>query len=121
VNLPEKQKLFTPMSAMLILKATQLGFRVVWGDAHRYPAQSAAFAASGDGVDPSCHNWCIAIDIGLFDENDNYLQDSADYEELGIWWEQQHPLCRWGGRFKDEDGNPAPDGGHFSFTHRGVS
>ena len=33
------------------------------------------------------------------------------YAELGHYWENLHPFCRWGGRFND--------GGHFSITDRG--
>ncbi len=32
--------------------------------------------------------------------------------ELGLFWEKQHELARWGGRFRDAN--------HFSFEHNGI-
>ena len=64
----------------------------------------------GKGTWPTCHHWKLAVDLLLFRDGD-YLTDSESYRELGEWWEQQHELCRWGGRFS------RPDGGHFSLQH----
>ena len=120
LTIADKQKLFGRLYPLLVLKAQQLGFEVVFGETHRPEYQAAENERLGVGTNPSCHMWCLAGDINLF-RHGTYLTESDDYEELGVWWEQQHELCRWGGRFKDRVGNPAPDGGHFSITHRGVS
>ena len=40
-----------------------------------------------------------------------YITNSADHEGLGSWWEKQHPLARWGGRWGD--------GNHYSFQWQG--
>jgi hypothetical protein len=59
----------------------------------------------------SCHKLKLARDLYLTRDGE-YLTDTEDYRELGEWWEKQHDLCRWGGRFAD--------GNHFSFWHNGM-
>ena len=53
----------------------------------------------------------LAQDLDLFRDG-QYLSATADHEPFGIFWEGLHPLCRWGGRFKD--------GNHYSLEHGGV-
>ena len=53
----------------------------------------------------------LAIDLNLFRDG-AFLQSSEDHRALGEWWEKQHPLARWGGRFMD--------GNHYSLEHGGV-
>ena len=50
-------------------------------------------------------------DLNLFKDG-VYLTSDKDHEPFGIYWESLHPLCRWGGRFKD--------GNHYSIEHQGV-
>jgi hypothetical protein len=64
----------------------------------------------------SLHYFGCAQDILLYDDEGNYLTDSEEYRDLGEAWKGMHSFCRWGGDFKDEDGKPTPDGGHFSFS-----
>jgi hypothetical protein len=52
----------------------------------------------------------LAIDLNLFKDG-NFLSATEDHKELGEWWEEQHELCRWGGRFSNADGN------HYSLVH----
>jgi hypothetical protein len=40
------------------------------------------------------------------------VNDTDVHRPLGEWWEKQHELCRWGGRFGD--------GCHYSVAHRGL-
>jgi hypothetical protein len=37
------------------------------------------------------------------------LRQTSDHQRLGEWWEKQHPLARWGGRWGD--------GNHYSFEN----
>ena len=53
----------------------------------------------------------LAIDLNLF-LNGVFMEGTAAHKELGEWWEQQHPLARWGGRFND--------GNHYSFEYEGM-
>ena len=83
------------------------------GEAWRSKEQALLYAKQGKGIADSLHCKRLAIDLNLFDRNEKYLTDSKDYEQFGIYWESLHPDNRWGGRFKDKNGNPKPDGNHF--------
>ena len=58
----------------------------------------------------SLHYDGLAVDIDLT-LNGKYLDKTEDHAEFGAFWESLHPLCRWGGRFKD--------GNHYSLTYQG--
>lgn len=71
----------------------------------------------GSGIRRTLHALSLAIDLKAFrfepiESRLAYLTLSMSYMPLGEWWEKQHPLARWGGRFGD--------GGHFSFEYRGI-
>ncbi len=66
----------------------------------------------GYGHPRSAHKNRLAIDLNLFRDGE-YLSATEDHRPLGEWWERQHELCRWGGRFDD--------GNHYSLFHEGVS
>lgn len=111
MTLGQKQRLFARMSAELILKAYELGYEIAWGDAFRSPKVFGEIGESnGYGHPKSCHKLRLAVDLNLFKDG-KYLTDTEDHRELGEWWEKQHELCRWGGRFND--------GNHYSFEHNG--
>jgi hypothetical protein len=112
VTLRQKQSLFAKHVARLILRAYALGYEVTLGEALRTQAQAAANAASGAGIANSLHCEKLAIDLNLFRDG-KYLSATESHRELGEWWEQQHELARWGGRFR------RPDGNHYSFAHAG--
>lgn len=54
----------------------------------------------------SFHYSKLAIDINLFRDG-KYLSATSDHKKFGIFWENLHPDCTWGGDFKD--------GNHYSF------
>jgi len=110
MTLGERQRMFAEMVATLIQKAVELGFRVRLGEAWRSRETCAMYAAAGIGIAESLHQERLAIDL-ILDRDGMWLKDTADYEPLGVWWEQQHPDARWGGRFRD--------GGHFSLAWEG--
>ena len=64
----------------------------------------------GNGILLSIHRDGLAVDLLLY-KGGVWCQDAKDYEQFGVWWEGQHPLARWGGRFRD----PA----HFSLEWQG--
>lgn len=64
-----------------------------------------------NGVMNSVHQLSLAIDINLFKDG-KYLDKSEDHKRFGEWWEKQHELARWGGRWGD--------GNHYSFEFNGV-
>ena len=95
-----------------------MGYEVTLGEAWRSPEEAARLAKLGKGIVNSLHCDKLAIDLNLFKAR-RYLTSSEAHRPLGEWWEQQHRLCRWGGRFLDEEGRPAPDGNHYSLEHQG--
>jgi len=93
----------------LINKAHELGFELRGGDLYRDPRVFGNVGVKlGYGTANSCHKLKLAIDLNLFKEG-KFLAATEDHQELGEWWEKQHELCRWGGRFKD--------GNHYSLNH----
>ena len=60
------------------------------------------------GIRASLHCDRLAIDLVFRDEHGDVI---ACPSSLGDWWEKQHPLARWGGRFGDPP--------HFSFEFGG--
>lgn len=111
MTLGEQQQLFMRLLPGLINKAHQLGFEIRAGDLFRDPRVHGNFGTrKGYGRSRSCHKLKIAIDLNLF-KNGKFMQKTADHKELGQWWETQHALCKWGGRFND--------GNHYSLERNG--
>lgn len=111
MKLGDKQKLFARLSADLIIKAYDLGYEISYGDTYRDPRVFGNVGEKkGYGRSKSCHKYRLAIDLNLFKDGE-YLQTTQDHMALGLWWEKQHELCRWGGRFNDAN--------HYSFEHNG--
>ena len=104
MKLGDAQKAFTLCVADLIRHAYELGYTMTFGDAYRDPRVTY-------GHPKSVHRLRLAVDLNLFKDG-VYLTSTEDHKVLGEWWEKQHILARWGGRF--EDGN------HYSFEWEGV-
>jgi len=114
MTLGEKQRLFTRLmlSGAVLLKLDELGLEATFGDAYRDPRSHGELGqriAYGNAF--SCHKSRLALDLNLFRGKD-YLTTTEAHRELGEWWEGQHELACWGGRFND--------GNHYSFTHDGM-
>lgn len=111
MTLGEKQELFMRLLPRLIDKAHELGFEIRGGDLFRDPrvhgqvGEKKSYSAAS-----SCHKMKLAIDLNLFRDGE-YLTTTEDHRLLGEWWEQQHALTCWGGRFSDAN--------HYSLTHEG--
>lgn len=106
------QQEYAKLVPRLIDKAHELGFSVTLGDAYRDPRVFGPIGTKrGYGHPSSAHKQRLAIDLNLFRDG-KFLGETSDHRELGEWWEQQHPLARWGGRFND--------GNHYSFEVDGV-
>tara|TARA_R110002020_G_C16038646_1_gene753523 strand:+ start:368 stop:709 length:342 start_codon:yes stop_codon:yes gene_type:complete len=112
MNLGKKQELFMRLLPGLLDKAHSLGFEIRGGDLFRDNRLHGEFGEKeAYGHKNSCHKLKLAIDLNLFKDG-KFLQQTSDHLELGTWWEDQHDLCRWGGRFND--------GNHYSLTHWGA-
>jgi hypothetical protein len=110
LTLRQKQSLFAVLVARLIQHATALGYELTFGEAWRSPEEAARLAKTGAGITASLHCVKLAIDLNLF-EKGQYFSSTEAHRPLGEWWEQQHALCRWGGRFGD--------GNHYAITYGG--
>ena len=96
-TLRQKQSLFALLIAKLMLRAYELGYELTCGD---------FWATTGHKAN-SRHYIRLAADLNLFKDG-RYLTATNDHSTLGDYWESLHPLCRWGGRFKD--------GNHYELT-----
>ncbi len=112
MGLRDTQSEFAKLLPRLIDKAYELGYEITLGDAYRDPRVHGALGVKqGYGHPRSGHKQRIAIDLNLFKDG-VFLTDTEGHRPLGEWWEQQHPLARWGGRFNDAN--------HYSFEYNGV-
>jgi hypothetical protein len=102
--------LFTSLLPGLIKQAGYLGYEAAAGEVSRDPRVALLNAKAGKGIANSLHLDGLAIDLHLYRDG-AYLPDTSAHRELGEWWERQHPLARWGGRFGD--------GNHYSLEWQG--
>ncbi len=111
LSLGEKQELFCKLLPVLMCYIFSRGYRIRQGDGFRDPRAFGKFGEPGPyGKSTSVHKWKLAKDLFLM-LGKKYLTKTEDYRDPGEYWETLHPLCRWGGRFKD--------GNHFSIEHEG--
>lgn len=112
MKLSDKQKLFMHLLPRLLDHIHSEGYEITLGDGYRDPRVFGNLGElQGYGNTRSCHKLRLAIDLNLF-KNGKYLTKTSDHQPIGTWWENLHPLCRWGGRFND--------GCHYSLTHEGM-
>ena len=111
-TLGQAQRLYGRLLPRLLDYILESGYEYTWGDAFRDPRVFGEIGEHlGYGHPRSAHKRRLAIDLNLF-KDEVYLQKTEDHKPFGEWWEQQHGLCRWGGRF--EDGN------HYSLECGGI-
>lgn len=110
MTLREKQSLFAQLYGKLINKIYSQGYECTLDWIYRPPDVAAYYASLGIGIRSSLHTKKLAGDINLFKDG-VWLRSTEDHRKFGEWWEKQHPLCRWGGRFGD--------GNHYSLEHEG--
>ena len=111
-SLRKLQSEFARLVPRLIDKAFEMGYEVTWGDVYRDPRVHGEMGVKlGYGHARSAHKQRLAVDLNLF-INGIFQSGTEAHRPLGEWWEKQHPMARWGGRFRD--------GNHYSFQHGGV-
>jgi hypothetical protein len=111
MTLGEQQRLFMKLLGPLLVHVYAEGYEVSGDWLFRPPEVAAYYADLGIGIRSSLHTVKLAIDLNLF-RNGIWLRSTEDHRPIGEWWEKQHPLCRWGGRFGD--------GNHYSMERGGV-
>lgn len=110
MTLLEAQFLFAKLLPRLLDRAVELGYGITMGEVWRSTATARVMAEQHRGIAHSLHTDRLAVDINLF-HGAEYITDSETHRVLGEWWEQLHPACRWGGRFRD--------GNHYSVSPDG--
>lgn len=113
MKLSEKRVLFTKLIAELILWASDMGYDLALDQVKRTEAEAKANAAKGSGISNSLHLIGLAADLNLYIDG-VYQTTTEAHKTIGAKWKTMHPLARWGGDFKKQDGN------HYSFEHEGV-
>ena len=112
MTLRKTQVEFAALVARLIDYVFEQGYECTLGDAFRDERVHGAFGVKlGYGHPKSAHKKRLALDLNLF-KNGEYLEGTDAHRPIGEWWEKQHPLARWGGRFND--------GNHYSLEWEGV-
>ncbi|MCP4282555.1 MAG: M15 family metallopeptidase [Alteromonas sp.] len=105
MKLGEKQELFMRLLPRLIDQAHSLGFEIRGGDLFRDPRVHGKYGVKKSYASAtSNHKLKCAIDLNLM-KNGVFMRQTSDHRELGEWWEKQHEMCKWGGRFRRPDGN----------------
>jgi hypothetical protein len=102
MKLKEKQFMFPRLFIRLIDLMLRRGYKPILGFGYRCKECKV-------GKANSLHKLCLAQDVELHDAEGNYLTETEDHEQFGKFWESLHPLCSWGGRWKD--------GNHYSIQH----
>jgi hypothetical protein len=111
MTLREKQSLFARLIGTLIAQIYVSGYECTLDWGYRPPEVAAYYASIGIGIRSSLHTLKLAQDINLF-RNGIWQRDTDSHRPFGVWWESQHELCSWGGRFGD--------GNHYSLSHDGI-
>ncbi len=118
--LVEFQDIFLVNVARLILHAKGLGFYVAGGELYRSYHEAQRLAALNLGSPLSLHCERLAFDLVLRrdvdgDGDQDWLQHSEAYRELGEFWKGLDERNAWGGDFLP----PRVDGNHFSMRYLG--
>lgn len=112
MRLSEQQQIFTQNVAKLINWIFNQGYGCTLGEVYRTKEQAEIYAKQKIGSVDSLHCQRLAIDINIFSGND-YLKMSPFYAEAGKYWKSLHPQNRWGGDFRDDNGNLIHDDNHY--------
>lgn len=137
-SLRQKQSRFARQLPRLLDYAYALGYEVTLGECYRSDEQAEINAIgfsgrralaslirpafprladkiannTGNGIRQSLHTKRLAIDLQLFDQAGNWLQDEYAYRLLGEYWESLGADHRAGFRFGDTP--------HYSIEHEGI-
>lgn len=118
MNLREARCLFSRLISELVIWGAQNGYDLAYDQVKRTTLEAQANAASGAGIADSLHREGLAGDLLLYIQG-IYCETSEAHAKIGAKWKSMHPLCRWGGDFKDKNGRPKPDGNHYSIEWQG--
>ena len=101
MSLVDKQNIFTQNVLKLVTYIiTGNIYKVTFGEVWRPPEMAQIYAKEGKGIVDSQHTKRLAVDLNLFDLNDNYITDAGPYATAGKYWKSLNKANRWGGDFK---------------------
>lgn len=113
MKLSQIQQLFARDVVRLLQYMEEKGYGFTFAETYRTPEQAKLNAQQGKGIEHSLHCDRLAIDINLFDPHGTYIEGAKAHEQFGLYWESLSPFNRWGGKFKDKNGNAFPDANHY--------
>ena len=113
MTLRKQQSLFARLIAEHVTWLYAQGYGITGGWGFRPQWACDYLAIQGKGIRRSVHRLKLALDINLF-KNGKYLTTTEAHRFSGEKWKSRHPLCRWGGDFRNRDGN------HYSLERGGV-
>jgi hypothetical protein len=111
MTLRETRVLMAYFISLLPEKAKELGYDLAFDEGMNH-----------EGVghrEGSLHYFGCAQDIILYKDG-TYIIEGEPYAQMGTYWKTLHPDCHWGGDFKDEHGNSAPDEDHLSLAPKSL-
>jgi hypothetical protein len=117
LSLGQRQELLVECLGQLFGYAKAKGYKIRLGEGrigNPRRLRSGEFSEDGVHMVGSLHYDGLAQDLNLFVDGE-YITDGTHmaWVDLGSFWEQLHPLCAWGGRFKSRDSN------HVSIRYQG--
>ena len=114
LTLREKQSLFAVLKARLVLWIQTMGWSYVEGEGYVGNTDAADGDYDGPHKAGGAHYTKLGEDGALFVggtwQGDVYTGGvyvskggHPAWKTIGEAWERMHPLCRWGGRFRDDN------------------
>lgn len=101
MKLSENQFKFAHDVSLLIDFIFKHNYSCTFGEAFRTQEQAEIYARKDIGIKDSLHCKRLAVDLNVFNSRGEYLADTNEYAQFGLYWENLDKSNRWGGRFKD--------------------
>lgn len=101
----EARILFTRLKAVWISLVFTLGYQIYSSEGYVKDTDYADGDYDGPHKNGGAHYLGTGEDFNLLSKTGKLITagGSKEWQEIGELWEKFHPLCRWGGRFKDDN------------------
>ena len=117
MSLQDQQAVFAQNVALLISYIFNRRYKCTLGEAWRTPEQAEIYAKEGKGIKNSLHCQRLAIDLNIFSPTGELLTKPEEYMPFGLYWQKLNSYNKWGGEFRDANGNLKPDSDHFEMHY----